>query len=144
GDGGVATVPPLQHLALGQAHARLGRPAHHVRLEARAQREGAAEEEVARDERVGETEALEGRRLAAPRLAAVDDVVVQQRGRVDQLERDRGLDGVVATGVFARGGGGEDQEHDQRAHALAARPYEVRRDLLASGFARRERGGEPP
>ena len=67
---------------------------------------------------------------------------MQQRGRVDELERDRSLDGIFAAGVLARDGGVEDQEHDQRAHALAARPHEVRRDLLESGLARRQLGGE--
>ena len=131
GDGRVAAEAALQDLALGEADAGLGRPADHVGLEARAEREGAAEEEVAGDERVGEAERAEGRRPAAPRLAAVDDVVVQQRGRVDELERDRRLDGVVAAGAARPSAAAcEDEQHDQRADALAARADEVRRDLL--------------
>src|SRR4029453_1789927 len=61
----IAAAAALQRLALGQADARLGPPAHDLGLEARAQREGAAEEEVARDQRVGETEPLQRRGPAA-------------------------------------------------------------------------------
>ena len=124
----VAPETALHDLALGQADAGLGRPADDLGLEAGAEREGAAEEEVAGDQRVGEAEGLQRRRPPAARLAAVDDVVVQERGRVDQLERDGGLDGVVAARERSAGGRRvEDEQDDGRPDALAARADEVRR-----------------
>src|SRR5262249_53155799 len=90
-------------------------------------------------ERVGDAERAERRRPPAARLAAVDDVVVQQRGRVDQLERDGRLDRVVAPHLWAVAGGGvEDEQHDRRADALAAGLHEVARDRLHAALARRE------
>src|SRR5206468_5973668 len=146
GHGHSRIVPeaPLHDLALGQADARLGRPADDLGLEARAEREGAAEEEVARDQRVGDAEGADRRGPAAARLAPVDDVVVQEGGGVDQLERDRRLDRIVAPRErpLARRGV-VDEQHDERADALAARLDEVRGDRMQALLARSQLGVEP-
>ena len=86
----------------------------------------------------------ERRRPAAPRLAAVDDVVVQQRGRVDQLERDRGLDGVVAAGALARRRR-RGRPAARPAGARACRPRRTRCAAISSSRGSRdvELGGEP-
>src|ERR671931_436430 len=75
-DGGhtrIVAEPALHDLALGQADARLSRPPDHLGLEPGAEREGAAEEEVARDERVGEAEGAQRRGPAPAEVAAIDD-----------------------------------------------------------------------
>src|SRR5262249_60067364 len=120
GAGGIPPPPLLQHLALRQPDASLGGPAHHLGLEARAEREGAREEEVAGDQRVGKPEAGEGRRTAAAGLAGVDDVVVQQRRRGGERERGRPPDDVVAPRPARGPGGGGPPPDGERAHACAA------------------------
>ena len=131
----IAPEAALHDLAFAEADAGVGRPADDLLLEAPAQLEGLAEQEVAGDERDGEAVALERRRAPAPRLAAVDDVVVQQRRRVDQLERDRHVDHV---GDVAAAAGLEHQQRDRRADALAAATDQMQRDLREQRLARRE------
>ena len=57
-------------------------------------------------------------RPAAAQVRAVEDVVVHQRRRVDQLDGDRGAQEAGAHAVRGRAGG---HEHEQRPQALAAR-----------------------
>jgi len=117
GDGGVAAEPPLHHLALGEADACVGRPAYDRLLEPPAQLERLAEQEITGHERVGEAVAAERGGAAATRLAAVDDVVVQEGRRMNELERDRDVQHV---GDVVASAGLEDEERDRRADAFAA------------------------
>ena len=132
----------LEDLALGERDA-LGRPSDHLRLEARAQRERATEEEVAGDERVAQPEHGERGRIAAPHLAAVDDVVVEQRRRVDQLEGHGRFDDVVTTPERTVRARVRDKQHHHGTDALAAGADEMHRDLGEPRLARRELLGEP-
>ncbi len=86
--------PALHHFALGQLDTRLRGSAHEPFLEAAAQFERAAEKIVTGDQGGRLHRNARGRRLAAPQHPAVDDVVVQERGGVDQFERDRGIDRI--------------------------------------------------
>ena len=61
------------------------------------------------------------RRTPAPRFCGVDDIVVDQRGRVNHLDYGREADGRFA--VVAGNAGGE-QEQD-RAQPLAAAVLEI-------------------
>ena len=75
-----------------------------------------------------------GRRAAAPLRGLVDDVVVQQRRRVDHLD-DRGERVLVAAGVAACAGG---QQQQRRPQPLAAAADDVVGDLADE----RDLGGE--
>ena len=87
--------------------------------------EGLAEQEVA-DQHAGLVAPDHARRLpAAPQVALVDDVVVQQRGRVHELDAGRELDVAIA-GIAEHLGRGERQH---RAQALAAGRDQVVGDL---------------
>ncbi len=118
GGGGILDVPELHHLALGNDGGGRGqdfqRPQrsdldHHL--------EGLAEQEVA-DQHAGLIAPEHaGSELAAPHLALVNDIVMQQRGRVHELDGSRQLDMTVA-GIARELGHGERQH---RTQALAAR-----------------------
>jgi hypothetical protein len=107
----------LQHLALGDDAAGLGQDLqrlHRVGLD--HQLEGPGEQEVADQHALRRAPDQVGRDLAAPQLAAVDHVVVQQGGGVDELDGGGQLQaGVVVRPGQARGGHGQ-----QRTQALAA------------------------
>ena len=84
-----------------------------------------AEQEIA-DQHAGLVAPQHARRqLAAPHVALVDDVVVQQRRGVHELDRRRELDmAVAAIAAEARG-----RQRQHRPQPLAARRDEVVGDL---------------
>jgi hypothetical protein len=91
---------PCINLALGQADAGLRRPADEPFFEACAQLKRTAEDEVAGHQRVGETVLAEGGVLPAPCIAVVDNVVVQQCRRMDELEGGGHVDDVIELPEF--------------------------------------------
>ena len=70
----------------------------------------------------------------APELRVVDDVVVQQRRGVDELDDDRQLDVPVAFAAERTGG----EQHQQRSQPLAPAPDDVLGDLVHEVDVRRE------
>ena len=133
----------LHDLALGQADTRFRSPTDDLGLEPCAEREGATEEEVSRHQRVGDAEGRDRGRTAPPGLPPVDDVVVEEGGRVDELERHRGLDRIVTPAeAAARGRGVEGEEHDGGTDAFPPRVDQVRRNRVQTLLARGELGGE--
>ena len=113
--------------------AGLGGGAHQAFLEAAAEFEGAAEEEIAGDQRRREAVTGEGRGLAAAQQSAVDDVVVKQRCRVNQFERDRRVD-CVRDFLVDAAACAIDQQDEERALAFAAAIDEVMADLADEGL----------
>ena len=133
--------PSLHHLALGQLDAGLRRRAHEIFLKAAAQLEGAAEQVVAGHQRRRRAIARERRRLAAPQHPAVDDVVVQKRGGMDQFDRDRCVDRVERGGVGAAAGA-MDQQHEGRTQPLARAVDQVVADFRDQGLVGIEQRAE--
>ena len=88
--------------------------------------EGAAIDEVAHQHAGRVAPVGIGGGAPAPQRRDVDHVVVQQRGRVQELD-DRGQLHVLLPGVAQRAGA---QQGDQRAHALAAALDDVLPDAL--------------
>jgi hypothetical protein len=83
----ISPEPLLEHLALAEVDARLRRPADDGLVETPRHPEGPAEEEVSRHEREGEAVPCERGGAAPAGLTGVEDVVVEERRRMDQLER---------------------------------------------------------
>ena len=109
GEGEVAAAGDLHHLAFAHGDGGLADDAGGVlRLEAAAEVEGVAVEEIAHEDGVlVAPEAVDGGGAAAD-VGLVEDVVVDERGEVDELD-DRSQHGVL--GAHAAGGlGGEKQE----------------------------------
>ena len=128
----------LQDLALGERRRRLRPPSGSPRASKRAHSAKARQKRKSPATSVSPspyTASADG--LPAAHLAAVDDVVVEQRRRVDQLERDGRVDHVVAAGRRPAGGGMGDEQHDRRPDALAAGADQVARDLGQARLARR-------
>ncbi len=143
----VAGVHELHHFARGD---RVGRVGHHADHRGGVERshhlEGARVEEVADQHGGGVAERLVGGLTPAPAGRLVDDVVVQQGRRMDELDERRGrhLRGAGRPG----GPGGEHDE--ERPEALAPGADDVFADLvdeqhvarqLAARFRRRLRQG---
>src|SRR5690606_11810523 len=63
---------------------------------------------------------------AAPQVRVVDDVVVDERRRVDELDHRRVQHGHLAAGVAGEPGG---HQHDGRPYPLATALLEVPADL---------------
>ena len=70
---------------------------------------------------------------AAPQAGLVDDVVVQQRRRVDELDHRRQLEALASREAERAG----EQQHEQRPHPLAAGADDVVRDLVDQRDLRR-------
>ena len=107
----------LVDLALGDHRARMAEDLEH--LEAAVldhQLERAGEQEIADQNGRGVSEDDVRCALAAALLGTVDDVVMQQRGGVDELDRRGEL--VVARAVVADELGARERQH--RPHALSA------------------------
>ena len=125
---GVVAVHELQHLALGD---RVRRVREHVQdphlLELDHHLERARVEEVADEHARLVAEHGVRRLLAAAQARAVDDVVVQQRRRMDELDDRRGRD-VILAAPGAAGAGRE--QHGQRPQPFAAVVNDVVRDLV--------------
>ena len=133
----VVTEPALHHFAFGELDAGLRRCAYETFLEAAGDFERAAEQIVARDQRRAESVAREGRRLAAAQQAAIDDVVVEQRCGMDQLERDCGVDRLVDSRVGSAACA--IHQHDEgRTQPLAAGVDEVVANFRDDRFFRVE------
>ena len=135
----IVAEAPLHDLAFGERDARLGRPGDELGVEAAADLEGAAEEEIARDEGLTDAELVSRRRAPAAHVVAVDDVVVQQARGVDELAGDRDVHRVSHHVAAA---GAEHQQGHRRPDALAAAADQVIGDLGEARFARREQAGE--
>ena len=100
-DVGVAAIEELQHLALGDHVGRIGQHVEHAHpVEPHHHLERARIQEIADEHRCRVAERGVRRGAAAPQRRFVDDVVVQQRGRVDQLD-DGGERVVLAPAVAA-------------------------------------------
>ena len=88
----VVRLRALHRLAAREAERRVGEHRHRSRVAGRRQLgEGAREQVVARRARGGRPVARPGRGAAAPELGAVDQVVVDERRHVHELDRDAGL-----------------------------------------------------
>ena len=75
----------------------------------------------------------------APDGRLVDDVVVVQRGQVDELDRDPAHQVVLGGVAAAAGGRGQGEQGPQ---PLAAGGDQVGRDLVEEAVAGHDRGGE--
>ena len=132
----VPGVLALQELAAGEAGAGVGEHAHLVGAAVAGQLgEGAGEEQVAGGGRdVASRGGHDGRPAAAQR-GGVEHVVVDERGRMDELHGHGGAqDAVVLRGAVA--GGEEDEQRAQPLAAGADRRARVRGEDVAV------RGGE--
>ncbi len=128
-------VQQLQHLAFGNHIGGIGEDLHDAHAAGvHHHLEGTGIEEIAYQHAGGVAEDRIGGLAAAAQLRLVDDVVVQQRGGVDEL--DHGGQFVVPVAVVTEGPRGQQQDH--RAQALAARTDDVLADLLDQGHLRGE------
>ena len=107
----------LEHLALAESHRRgaeevdgLGRPG------ADQLRERARQQIVPGGDRGGRAVAVGHRGLAAPELGAVEHVVVDERGHVQQFDGRGGAQDALPRRLPAPGA----EQREQRTHALAA------------------------
>lgn len=123
---GVAVEKTLQYLALGEPRAGIGGPLHDRRVEFSRKLEGLDEEKIACDQRRLEPELFVGGFLAAPRFGAVDDVVVEERGGVNQFERGGDIDDILDVPAAE---GFEREQRDHRPDPLAAPADEMCRDI---------------
>ena len=135
-------VLALQQLAGRQRGAGVReRPQLHRVIVARQLGKGPREEQIAGGDRRAAARRGGDRGAPAAQLSAVDEVVVHERRRVHQLDRDGGArEALLALGArrrAARGFGGEDDE--QRAQALAAGDD---RRICVRGQRRARRGGD--
>ena len=151
GDRGIEAALELEQLALGHAADRVGEDPQDVEIAVlHDQRRGARVEVVAHEHGAAIAPERVRGRPAAAQLGEIDDVVVQQRRGVQQLDRRGDVDPARA-GVAAQLGR---EQQQRRAHALAARVEHViaerrehlarRRELLAHrALDEREVFGEP-
>ena len=117
GRAGVVRGDQLQHLALGDDGRGGGEDVEHAQAAVGDHElEGAAEQEVADQDRRLVAPDRVGRGRAAAQAAVVDHVVVQQRGGVDEL--DAGGEGKLPRAAIAAQAGG--QQRQDRPHPLAA------------------------
>jgi hypothetical protein len=124
----------LQHLALGDGGGGVRQDAQHPQAAGfHHQLERPGKQIVPDQDRTRVVPQKIRRRPAAPGIAVVDHIVMQQRGGVDELHR-RGQMDVTGPVIAAQPRRGEGQ---QRAQPLAARPDQMRGDL---GDARRVLG----
>ncbi len=123
----------LEHFPLADGGGRLGhQPGELGAARARQQAQHARQHEVARHDADDVAVAPEGGLGAAARVGVVDQVVVQQRGRVEQLHRQRRLHGRLFVGRQQLAG----EEGEGWTEALAARRHEVVADRLDEGDVR--------
>ena len=123
----VARVHQLQHLALGDDVGGLRHDLHHrLPPEGGHHLEGARVDEITDQHARLVAEHPVGGIAPAAQRGAVDDVIVQQRRGVDELDERRGLD--VRLPLRLAGAGGEHDQH--RAQALAAAGDDVLGDLV--------------
>ena len=112
----------LEDLAFGDHVGRVGKDCQHPHpIDADHQLERARIEKIADQHRGGVAELGIGGGVPPPQLRFVDDVVVQQRGRVDHL--DHGRQRVMIAAAIAAGAGREQQQ--ARAKPLAAAADDV-------------------
>ena len=122
----IVRVHQLHHLALGDHVGGLGHDLHHRLGGERGHHlESARVHEIPDQHARLITEDLIGRVAPAAQRGAVDHVIVQQRGRVDEFDERRRLDvrGPVAAGAPR-------EHHQQRPQPLAAARDDVLCDLV--------------
>ena len=132
GGAGVANLRELQHFAFGDHAGRLGDDAHDLhRAQLHHHFEGACIKKVA-DQHAGRVapHGVRGR-AAAAHAGHVDDVIVQQGRGVEEF--DGGCQQAQRVAFEAEGLAG--QQHQQGAHAFAARGDDVVADLFHQGDA---------
>ena len=120
-------VLALEQLAFGERGARLreGEKLLGV-LVARELRERAGEQQIAGRDRDVAPRDRRDRGMPAAQLRAVDQVIVHERRRMDELDRDRGAhEAFLAVGRVRRRPPGRlgGEHHQQRAQSLAARDH---------------------
>ena len=126
-------VHELEHLALGDDVGRVGEHLQHAHaVNAHHHLEGARVDEIAHQHARGVAEERVGGGSAAPQRRLVHDVVVEQRGGVNEFD-DRGELVVVAAAV-AEGAGGK--QHERGPQALAAAADDVLGHLADEGHVR--------
>ena len=126
----IACVHELQHFALGDGVGGIGHDVHDAHAVERDHHlKGARIQKIADQDAGGVAEHLVGRLAAAAQRGAVDDVVVQQRGGVNELDDGRRLD-VLFAAVSA---GARGQQHQKGAQALAAGINDVGGYLIDEG-----------
>ena len=133
----VVELAPLHRLAAGEAEARVGEHRDGADVAVGGELgEGAGEEVVAG--RAGGAGAVRGPggRLARDVPGAVDQVVVDERRHVHELDGDAGRDRAARVR-------GRAEEREQRPQPLAARRERVRADLGDAAAVRADRGREP-
>ena len=120
---GVVALAALQRLAAGERERCLGEDRDGRDVAAGGElREGAREDVVARSPGSVGPVGRPGRGLAAPHASSVDQVVVDQRRHVDELDRRPGGDRRL-------GACGRREEREHRPQALAARGQRLGADL---------------
>ena len=121
-DAQVALLQRFDHLALGHLDGHVGHRFHHqMVLVGQRQRHRLGVEVIADQDGDFVAPQRVNRRIAAPQLGVVHDVVVQQGGGVDEL--DDGAEVVHARAVVAAQAGRQDEQ--RRADALAAAGQDV-------------------
>ena len=114
----IARIHELQHLALGDGIGGIGQDLHDAHaIERDHHLKGAGIQEIAHQHAGGIAEHFVGGFAPAAQRRAVDHVVVQQGGGVDEFDDGGGVD-VPLAGMAAGPGG---QKHQKGAQALAAR-----------------------
>jgi hypothetical protein len=137
-DPGVAAVEQLKDLTHGNGVRRLRENLHDPRPAVGVHHlEGTRVEEVPDQDRGLVAPETMRRRAPASLVRLVDDVVVKERGGMDELD-DRGEKLGIAR-RRARGGGARSKEEEKGPHALAARP----KDVAGQTIDERDIDGEP-
>jgi hypothetical protein len=124
-----------EELPLGHLERRVAQPLDHVHLAVRqGHLHGLGVDPVPQEHRqVVPPEVIE-RRLPPPERGVIDDVVVDQRRRVDELDH-RGVGDLLLAVVPEQAGG---QQQQGGAHPLAAPLGDVAAGLLDEGHVRAE------
>lgn len=122
----------LQELALDQIARDIRVEAHHVRPQCGGQPGGAGQQPVAARHREAFAPAGVGAGHPVAQGRAVHDVVVVERGDVDELGDHGGVDDPVPPLLPEL----RPQQHQQRTHPLAARHGEMARQLAHPGIGR--------
>ena len=129
----------LGHLSLAEAAQRVGQQRGDLGAEAGGDGGAAGQQVVAGDDGHQVAEAAVDALDVAPDGCLVDDVVVVERGQVDELDRHAAHQVVLGGVPAAAGGRGQGQQGPQ---ALAAGGDQVGGDLVEEAVAGDDRGGE--
>src|SRR4029079_1812827 len=135
----VAIEVALENFSLSQERAGVGGPLHNGFIELAGEFKSFDKQEISSDQSGLQAEFFVGGLLAPARLRAINNIVVQQSRRVDQLDGCGDVDNILSV-LTAEGR--VSQQRDHRTHSLPAAQYEVRRNVGEVLLSRSNRARE--